>query len=238
VLQYFTQLAGGNFTTYQLKHLFALDSVASMSLYTYFIKNEFKYANQKSYEVPLLLENLKALIDINETKYDRWVDFRRYVLDKIVAEINENTDLQLEYETVKKGRPIVGVNFKLHHRIADKALDEFAVIEKIYLDVPFEDNAYVKELGAKFDMNVRSWYIFNNDENYQQFKKWFKKVGCLTDSQANIVINDTLFQMDFAEIGMGLNDFKRNMKHKLKNNPEFVYSIRERLNDIFGKELI
>ena len=238
VLPYFTQLAGGNFTTYQLKHLFALDSVASMSLYTYFIKNEFKYANQKSYEVPLLLENLKALIDINETKYDRWVDFRRYVLDKIVAEINENTDLQLEYETVKKGRPIVGVNFKLHHRIADKALDEIAVIEKIYLDVPFEDNASVKELGAKFDTNVRSWYIFNNDENYQQFKKWFKKVGCLTDSQANIVINDTLFQMDFAEIGMGLNDFKRNMKHKLKNNPEFVYSIRERLNDIFGKELI
>ncbi len=44
--------------------------------------------------------------------------------------------------------------------------------------------------------------------------------------------------MDFAEIGMGLNDFKRNMKHKLKNNPEFVHSIRERLNDIFGKELI
>lgn len=104
-----------------------------MSLYTYFIKNEFKYANQKSYEVPLLLENLKALIDINETKYDRWVDFRRYVLDKIVAEINENTDLQLEYETVKKGRPIVGVNFKLHHRIADKAPDEMAVIEKSIL---------------------------------------------------------------------------------------------------------
>ena len=44
--------------------------------------------------------------------------------------------------------------------------------------------------------------------------------------------------MDFAEIGMGLNDFKRNMKHKLKSNPEFVHSIRERLNDIFGKELI
>ena len=71
-----------NFTTYQLKHLFALDSVASMSLYTYFIKNEFKFNTQETYEVPLLLENLKALIDINETKYDRWVDFRRYVLDK------------------------------------------------------------------------------------------------------------------------------------------------------------
>lgn len=238
VLPYFTQLAGGNFTTYQLKHLFSLDSVASMSLYTYFIKNEFKYTNQKSYEVPLLLENLKALIDINQTKYERWVDFRRYVLDKIVAEINENTDLQLEYETLKKGRPVIGVNFKLQRRVADKTVHEITKNEKIYLDIPFEDNALVKELGAKFDTNVRSWYILKNDENYQQFKKWFKKEGCLTDSQANVVINDSLFQMNFAEIGMGLNDFKRNMKYKLKNNPEFVQSIRERLSDIFGKEVI
>ncbi|KGT47947.1 replication initiation protein [Acinetobacter sp. HR7] len=238
VLPYFTQLAGGNFTTYQLKHLFALDSVASMSLYTYFIKNEFKYTNQKSYEIPLLLENLKALIDINETKYDRWVDFRRYVLDKIVAEINENTDLQLEYETIKKGRPIIGVNFKLQRRLTEKSHADLAIVEKIYLDVPFEDNAFVKELGAKFDTNVRSWYISTDDENYAQFKKWFKKAGCLTDSQANIVVNDTLFQMDFAEIGMSLNDFKRNMKQKLKNNSEFVQSIRERLNEIFGKEVI
>jgi plasmid replication initiation protein len=238
VLPYFTQLAGGNFTTYQLKHLFALDSVASMSLYTYFIKNEFKYSQQKSYEVPLMLENLKALVDINETKYDRWVDFRRYVLDKIVAEINENTDLKLEYETIKKGRPIIGVNFKIQRHIAEKVFIEAAKVEKIYLDVPFEDNAIVKELGAKFDTNVRSWYISNDDENYHQFKKWFKKIGCLTDSQANIVINDTLFQMDFAEIGISLNDFKRNMKLKLKNNPEFVKSIAERLNDIFGKEVV
>lgn len=130
VLPYFTQLAGGNFTTYQLKHLFALDSVASMSLYTYFIKNEFKFNKQEIYEVSLTLENLKALIDINETKYDRWVDFRRYVLDKIVSEINENTDLQLEYETIKKGRPIVGVNFKLHHRSFEKDIPEISTSER------------------------------------------------------------------------------------------------------------
>ena len=240
VLPYFTQLAGGNFTTYQLKHLFALDSVASMSLYTYFIKNEFKFNKQEIYEVSLTLENLKALIDINETKYDRWVDFRRYVLDKIVSEINENTDLQLEYETIKKGRPIVGVNFKLHHRSFEKDIPEISTSEreKIYLDVPFEDNASVKDLGAKFDMNVRSWYIYSDDVNYPHFKKWFKKIGCLTDSQANVVINDSLFQMEFATVGMSLNDFKRSMKQKLKTESEFVLSIRERLNEIFGKEVI
>lgn len=66
MLPYFTRLASGNFTTYQLKDLFALDSVTSMSLYSYFIKNEFKYANQDCYEVELSLENIKALTDIGE----------------------------------------------------------------------------------------------------------------------------------------------------------------------------
>ncbi len=202
VLPYFTRLANGNFTTYQLKDLFALNSVTSMSLYSYFIKNEFKYANQDSYEVELSLENIKALIDIGEKKYDRWVDFRRYVLDKIIEEINEKTSLQLEYDTIKKGRPIVGVRFKILNRhatevVVSKTNDK----TQIYLDVNFDDNALVKELGAKFDMTVRSWYIYANDPNYKQFSKWFKTEGCLTESQANVIVNDIMFQMDFAVAG-------------------------------------
>lgn len=240
VLPYFTQLANGNFTTYQLKYLFALDSVSSMSLYTYFIKNEFKFDPKESYEVALMLEDLKALIDLNENKYDRWVDFRRYVLDKIVDEINENTDLNLEYETIKKGRPIVGVNFKLKHRGDEKKHIETKSKERIkfYLDVPFEDNIFVKELGAKFDRDLRVWFIYGDDPSFSQLKKWLKKEGCLTDSQANSILNDTIFQMDFAEVGMSLKDFKSSMKKKLKNDENFVKSIQDRLTDFFGHDII
>lgn len=238
VLPYFTRLASGNFTTYQLKDLFALDSVTSMSLYSYFIKNEFKYANQDSYEVELSLENIKALTDIGEKKYDRWVDFRRYVLDKIVEEINDRTNLKLEYETIKKGRPIVGVRFKILNGHTETILPQRNEKTQIYLDVDFDDNAIVKELGAKFDMMVRSWYIYANDPNYKQFSKWFKTEGCLTDSQANVIVNDIMFQMDFAVAGISMNDFKKEMKFKLKNDPNFVQSNRERFNEVFGKEII
>lgn len=238
VLPYFTRLASGNFTTYQLKDLFALDSVTSMSLYSYFIKNEFKYAHQDSYEVELSLENIKALTDIGEKKYDRWVDFRRYVLDKIVEEINERTSLKLEYDTIKKGRPIVGVRFKITSRHTDVISSQSNEKTQIYLDVDFDDNAIVKELGAKFDMTVRSWYIHANDPNYKQFSKWFKTEGCLTDSQANVIVNDIIFQMDFAVAGVSMNDFKKEMKYKLKNDPHFVQGNRGRLNEIFGKEII
>ncbi|MDK1685167.1 MULTISPECIES: replication initiation protein [Acinetobacter Taxon 24] len=238
VLPYFTRLASGNFTTYQLKDLFALDSVTSMSLYSYFIKNEFKYANQDTYEVELSLENIKALTDIGEKKYDRWVDFRRYVLDKIVEEINDRTSLKLEYDTIKKGRPIVGVRFKITSGHIEAVIPQSNENTQIYLDVDFDDNAIVKELGAKFDMTVRSWYIHANDPNYKQFSKWFKAEGCLTDSQANLIVNDIMFQMDFAVAGVSMNDFKKEMKYKLKNDPAFVQGNRERLNEIFGKEII
>ena len=238
VLPYFTRLASGNFTTYQLKDLFALDSVTSMSLYSYFIKNEFKYANQDTYEVELSLENIKALTDIGEKKYDRWVDFRRYVLDKIVEEINDRTSLKLEYDTIKKGRPIVGVRFKITSGHIEAVIPQSNENTQIYLDVDFDDNAIVKELGAKFDMTVRSWYIHANDPNYKQFSKWFKAEGCLTDSQANLILNDIMFQMDFAVAGVSMNDFKKEMKYKLKNDPAFVQGNRERLNEIFGKEII
>lgn len=240
VLPYFTQLASGNFTTYQLKHLFALDSVASMSLYTYFIKNEFKFISQEEYEIALSLEDLKALIDLDENKYDRWVDFRRYVLDKIIEEINTNTDLKLEYETIKKGRPVVGVKFKLKHRASSKPILDVISDErfKCYLDVPFEDNSLVKGLGAKFDTTVRTWFIYSDDANFTQFRKWFKKEGCLTESQANVVISDSMFQMDFADVGVSLNEFKSAMKRKLKSDHEFVKSIRSRLNEIFGKDIL
>ncbi len=240
VLPYFTRLANGNFTTYQLKDLFALDSVTSMSLYSFFIKNEFKYSHLESYEVELSVENIKALIDIGEKKYDRWADFRRYVLDKIIDEINQRTSLKIDYDTVRKGRPIVGVRFKIKSRKVENALAQTATNEKnqIYLDVDFNDNAIVKELGAKFDMRVRSWYIYNDDPNYQQFTKWFKVEGCLTESQANVIVNDSMFQMDFSVPGISMNDFKKDMKDKLKNNPDFVQDNRERFNEIFGKPII
>ncbi|EPK9980429.1 RepB family plasmid replication initiator protein [Acinetobacter baumannii] len=238
VLPYFTRLASGNFTTYQLKDLFALDSVTSMSLYSYFIKNEFKYANQDCYEVELSLENIKALTDIGEKKYDRWVDFRRYVLDKIVEEINQRTSLKLEYDTIKKGRPVVGVRFKIVNGHIEAVIPHSNEKTQIYLDVDFDDNAIVKELGAKFDLTVRSWYIYANDPNYKQFSKWFKPEGCLTDSQANVIVNDIMFQMDFAVAGASMSDFKKEMKYKLKNDPDFVQQNRARLNEIFGKEII
>ena len=235
VLPYFTQLATGNFTNYQLKHLFALDSVASMNLYSFFIKNDFKF-DDPTYDVELSLEDLKALIDLNEKKYDRWVDFRRYVLDKMLTEINNRTDLKLEYEIVKKSRAVTGVNFKVH-KINTGALSG-KTNRKHYLNVDFEENTVVRNLGAKFDKTAKSWFVYSNDPQFEKFRTWLSNEGCLTDSQAQVVVNDPVFQMDFAEAGVSLNEFKLKMRKVLTSNPEFVDEHKLTINEIFGADVI
>ena len=141
----------------------------------------------------------------------------------------------MEYETLKKGRPVVGIRFKVMNRHIVPSVEEK---KKVYLNVNFDDNTLVKELGAKFDMNMRSWYIYTTDDNYQQFNRWFVTEGCLTDSQANVVVNDILFQMDFAGAGTSMSNFKREMKLKLKEDLNFVQENSKRLNEIFGKNII
>ncbi len=56
---------------------------------------------------------------------------------------------------------------------------EDALIEtpntKIYLDVPYDDSKYAKELNAKWDKDVKKWYTTKENKNYKKLKKQFKE---------------------------------------------------------------
>lgn len=50
----------------------------------------------------MTIEQCKRLLGVEG--YDRWTDFRRYVLEKAIDEIHEKTDLRVEYEPIRAGR--------------------------------------------------------------------------------------------------------------------------------------
>lgn len=54
----------------------------------------------------------KAVERSPEKQFNRWSDFRNRVIDVACKEINETSDMQVEYETVKQGRGgrVVGLN--------------------------------------------------------------------------------------------------------------------------------
>lgn len=93
------------FTAYDLKYTLAMRSKYSVRLYE-LLKS---YANQNE-TLRFELDRLKTLVG---AEYERWQDFKRYVLEVAVKEINAVSDLRVSYTPVKKGRSFVAVLFDI-----------------------------------------------------------------------------------------------------------------------------
>jgi len=107
VICYLTNLKKqGNFTRYSLESIADLQSRYSIRLFE--ILKKIQKSSPNMIELALLKEQFCL-----ESKYKRIKDFKVYVLDKAVKEINEKTDIKVSYENVKHGRSIVGFMFTI-----------------------------------------------------------------------------------------------------------------------------
>mgnify|MGYP001852591738 FL=1 len=116
---------GQRFTQYQLYNILAMKSAFSVRLYE-LMKS---YAHRQS--ITLDLDELKHLLMVEDVKsYHRFPDFRRKVLEIAQREINELTDLTIQYEPIKKGNKVVQLRFEIEQKspidrwIAEKQVNE------------------------------------------------------------------------------------------------------------------
>lgn len=92
------------FTTYDLKQITKLKSAYSIRFYELFIQ----FIN--SGERFIYLEKLRSLFELT-SEYPRFYDFKRRILQPSIDEINKNTDISVDWDVIKKGRTITGLNF-------------------------------------------------------------------------------------------------------------------------------
>lgn len=71
------------------------------------------------------IEFLRNKFDCTD-RYPAFADFKRYVLDKAVDDIHEHTPYRIEYEKIKNGRLVTGIEFKFKNTeiIEPKKLDD------------------------------------------------------------------------------------------------------------------
>ena len=105
IMPYLTQLKG-QFTQYQLNHISGFSSVHAIRLYELF--TQYKRLGERY----ISIEDLKKWLQL-EDKYDRYNNLNQWVLLPALAEINEKSDLFVEYEPIKRGRKIVGIEFSI-----------------------------------------------------------------------------------------------------------------------------
>jgi len=61
----------------------------------------------------------------------------------------------------------------------------FSDSNKFYFDVPISDIDIAKELGAKWDAEMKSWYYNGSPENYQIFSKWIDNMDSSSSMHSN-----------------------------------------------------
>lgn len=103
IIPYLTKLHR-QFTSYELKQISGLKTAYSIRFYellVQFIKTGERY---------ITLEKLRDLLEI-KNEYARFFNLKMRVIEPSIKNINESTDLAVDWDVVKKGKVITGLMF-------------------------------------------------------------------------------------------------------------------------------
>lgn len=108
LLPYLIELKN-NYTMYSLINVLGMQSKYSPRIYELAKSNEYKKA------FIIELQELKEMISAEH--YKNFYDFKRYVLDTAIKEINTVTDINLSYEPIKEGRKVTKIEFSIEKKL-------------------------------------------------------------------------------------------------------------------------
>lgn len=115
-----------NYATYELQKVYALSTKTNMRMYGCFKKF------QKFVTTKISIELFKEYLGIDENKYERTTDLRKFVLEPGIKEINKKTDIFVTYKPYRKGRPIAGWSFTIKSKtqMSDNATGDQPAFDK------------------------------------------------------------------------------------------------------------
>ena len=142
-----------NFTTYEIKQVAELSSSYAMRLYEFFMQHLDKKTGKGWLDISL--DDLRFRFGLLPTEYKTMSNFKAYVLDFSLKQINTKTDLSATYTQHKQGRVIVGFRFNFERKQKSTAqqtkqttninLDNLTDQER---DIIAQKNAYADSIGA------------------------------------------------------------------------------------------
>jgi plasmid replication initiation protein len=99
------------FTKYEIQQISNLTSAYAVRLY------EILIAWRSTGKTPLItMYDFRQKIGVLETEYKRMYDFKKYVLDIALKQVNEHTDITVKIEQHKTGRSITGFSFSFKQK--------------------------------------------------------------------------------------------------------------------------
>ena len=152
------------FTKYEIQQISNLTSAYAVRLY------EILIAWRSTGKTPLInMHDFRQKIGVLDSEYKRMYDFKKYVLDIALKQVNEHTDITAKVEQHKTGRSITGFSFNFKQKkSAAKSLENKRDLDTIDLFSKMTDkqcHLFANKLSELPEMSKYS----QGTESYQQF---------------------------------------------------------------------
>lgn len=121
--EYIFNIENLGYLRYRLKNIVELKSRYSYILFMYLENNRSRH--RKTWEIGL--DELKEMLNCTADRYNQFKFFNAEILKKCHKELNEKTDCHFDYEPVKRGRAIVGVQFTVKS-LAELIVEDVAAL--------------------------------------------------------------------------------------------------------------
>ena len=154
-----------SFTKYEIEQISKLSSKYAMRLYEVLIAWRSK-GQTPFYE----LQSFRAILGLEVQEYKAMSDFKKYVLDTAINQINEFTDIKASYEQYKNGRSISGFSFRFTQKKKSSELKKLNKKDPNTLDIfsritDAQRHLFANKLSELPEMGKYS----QGTESYQQF---------------------------------------------------------------------
>lgn len=105
------------FTKYELQQVSQLSSAYAVRLY------EILIAWRSAGKTPVIeLQDFRQKMGVLENEYTRSDNFKKWIIEQSIKQINEHTDITAAYEQHKKGRTIYGFSFSFKPKKINKEI--------------------------------------------------------------------------------------------------------------------
>ena len=176
-----------HFTSYELTQVANLNSRYSLRLY------ELLIAWRSTGKPPMFqITELRKQLGVEETLYTRIEAFKRRVLNSAIAQINEHTDITVEYEQHKEGKTITGFSFsfkqdKVEKPIINKNIKSKTITKLSDNQIPLFANklAYDTSFASQYSKAGESYDDFilrvkddlKDPKKLKEYKPFLEKLG-------------------------------------------------------------
>lgn len=158
-----------NFTSFQLYCVLSMSSKYAKWMYVQF--SRWKDIGYYSYE----LDALKVLLNLKDPKgktpelYKQWGQFKDYVLEPAVRQINELSDIHISFEIEKKGKSVHTIHFTISHVKRFQSIIPFEIDDEDREGIQLKNKLY--SIGIQDSKLIKQ--IIDTPEMRKKAHKWF-----------------------------------------------------------------